>query len=152
MVFRFPVKFEIPKHVYVNGRVLKDAFKRTQVAEYEVTRNALRYIARNTTLPPKARLEAQLQLASMPKYTAPTQVKDRCIASGNSKWVISDFKLNRTEFRNRARRGQIPGVAIGSCQCITSECSETLDSRLSTLTHGLCPLENLTNFIMTDRP
>lgn len=114
MVFRFPVKFEIPKHVYVNGRVLKDAFKRTQVAEYEVTRNALRYIARNTTLPPKARLEAQLQLASMPKYTAPTQVKDRCIASGNSKWVISDFKLNRTEFRNRARRGQIPGVAIGS--------------------------------------
>ncbi|KAF3988823.1 hypothetical protein FT663_00391 [Candidozyma haemuli var. vulneris] len=114
MVFRFPVKFELPKHVYLNGRVIKDAFKRTQVAEHEVTRNALRYIARNTTLPAKARLEAQLQLASMPKYTSPAQITKRCIASGNSRSVITDFKLNRTEFRNRARRGQIPGVAVGS--------------------------------------
>lgn len=95
MPFRFPVKFEVPKHCYVNARVLKDQFKRLQYAEHEVTRNALKYIARNTELPGNVRLEAQLQLASMPKYTSLTQVRDRCVASGNAKWVIKDFKLNR---------------------------------------------------------
>ena len=94
MPFRFPVKFEIPKHAHLNARVLRDQFKRLQVAEHEVTRNALKYIARNEELPARARVEAQLQL--------------------NAKSVIRDFKLNRTEFRNRARAGLIPGVKVAS--------------------------------------
>lgn len=95
MPFRFPVTFELPKHLYLNARVIKDQFKRLQYAEHEVTRNALKYIARNTELPPRARLEAQLQLTAMPKYTAYNQIRNRCVASGNAKSVISDFKLNR---------------------------------------------------------
>ncbi|EMG47926.1 MRP2 37S ribosomal protein MRP2 [Candida maltosa Xu316] len=114
MPFRFPVKFEIPKHVHINARVLRDQFKRIQFAENEVTRNALKYIAKNEDLPPRARVEAQLQLTSMPKYTSPIQIKDRCVACGNSKSVIRDFKLNRTQFRNRARAGLIPGVKVAS--------------------------------------
>lgn len=114
MVFRFPVKFAIPKHCYLNGRLIKDHFKRLQVAEHEVTRNALKYISRNTELPARARVEAQLQLTSMPNYTRPTQVVNRCIALGNAKSVHSEFKLNRTAFRNRARLGQIPGVKKAS--------------------------------------
>ncbi|KAK7680066.1 hypothetical protein QCA50_016791 [Cerrena zonata] len=51
----------------------------------------------------------------MPKYTSPTQIKDRCVASGHSRSVIHDFKLNRTAFRERARAGQIPGVKKASC-------------------------------------
>ena len=50
----------------------------------------------------------------MPKYTSAIQIKDRCVASGNAKSVIRDFKLNRTEFRNRARAGLIPGVKVAS--------------------------------------
>ena len=95
MPFRFPVEFELPKHCYLNARVIKDQFKRLQFAEHEVTRNALKYIARNTELPPRVRLEAQLQLTSMPKYTSYTQVKNRCVASGHAKSVLTDFKLNR---------------------------------------------------------
>lgn len=95
MPFRFPVKFDIPKHSYVNARVLRDQFKRIQYADNEVTRNALRYLARNTELPAKVRLEAQLQLTSMPKYTSYSQIKNRCVATGHSRSVISDFKLNR---------------------------------------------------------
>ncbi|CAK9441504.1 mitochondrial 37S ribosomal protein uS14m [Lodderomyces beijingensis] len=110
MPFRFPLKFEIPKHVHINARVLRDQHKRLQFAEHEVTRNALKYIARNEELPTRVRVEAQLQLTSMPKYTCPVQIKDRCVATGNSKSLIRDFKLNRTAFRDRARAGQIPGV------------------------------------------
>merc|ERR1712080_730978 len=77
-------------------------------------RNALKYIARNEDLPSRARVEAQLQLASMPKYTSYVQIRDRCVATGNSKSLIRDFKLNRTAFRDRARAGQIPGVKVAS--------------------------------------
>ncbi|KAK6203586.1 uncharacterized protein RJT21DRAFT_119753 [Scheffersomyces amazonensis] len=114
MPFRFPFRFDIPEHSYVSARVLRDQFKRIQYSEHEVTRNALRYIARNTELPPRARLEAQLQLTAMPKYTSFNQIRNRCVASGNSKSVISDFKLNRTVFRDRARAGLIPGVKVAS--------------------------------------
>ena len=98
MPFRFPVQFELPKHCYVNGRVIKDQFKRLQYAEHEVTRNALRYIARNTELLARVRLEAQLQLTAMPKYTSYSQIKNRCVASGHAKSVLTDFKLNRVCF------------------------------------------------------
>lgn len=112
MPFRFPVKFELPKHCYVNGRVIKDQFKRLQYAEHEVTRNALKYIAKNTELLPRVRLEAQLQLTAMPKYTSYSQVKNRCVASGHAKSVLTDFKLNRVRYfegrraRNVSRRCQ----------------------------------------------
>ena len=114
MPFRFPVKVELPKHSYLNGRVIRDHFKRVQYAEHEVTRNALRYIARNTELPARARVEAQLQLASMPKYTSYCQINNRCVSSGNVHSVNSDFKLNRTTFRDMARAGLIPGVRKAS--------------------------------------
>lgn len=114
MPFRFPVKFEVPKHCYVNARVLRDQFKRLQFEEHEVTRKALKYILRNTELPLKVRLEAQLQLTLMPKYTLYNQIRDRCVATGNAKSVITDFKLNRTAFRERARAGVLPGVQKAS--------------------------------------
>lgn len=114
MPFRFPEVFAIPKHSFVNCRIIRDQWKRVQFEKHEVTRKALKYIARNTELPPRARLEAQLQLALMPKYTAFNQIRDRCVASGSSRSVIRDFKLNRTAFRNRARAGLIPGVKVAS--------------------------------------
>lgn len=92
--FRFPVKFKLPTS-YINHMILRDHFKRLQAAEHEVTIRALKYIARNTQLPPRARLEAQLQLSTMPNYTRMTQIKDRCIDSGSSKSVIKQFHLCR---------------------------------------------------------
>lgn len=58
-------------------------------------RQALRHIIRNTTLPPRARAEAQLQLTQMPVYSRPTQIRNRCILGGKSRGVLRDFKLSR---------------------------------------------------------
>ncbi|CCH42259.1 30S ribosomal protein S14 [Wickerhamomyces ciferrii] len=95
--FRFPVKFKLPSS-YINHMILRDHFKRLQFAEHEVTSKALKYIARNTQLPPRARLEAQLQLATMPNYTRYTQVRDRCVNSGTARSVLKKFRLNRVSF------------------------------------------------------
>lgn len=110
--FRFPVKTKLPPG-FLNARIIRDNFKRQQAAENEVTIKALKYIARNTILPPKTRLQAQLQLNIMPNYTKMTQVKNRCIASGTARAVISDFRLCRTQFREKARAGELPGVKKG---------------------------------------
>ncbi|CCC68066.1 hypothetical protein NCAS_0A15080 [Naumovozyma castellii] len=110
--FRFPIKTKLPPG-FINARILRDNFKRQQVAEYEVTRKALKFIARNTLLPARARLEAQLRLSTLPNYTRPTQVKNRCVESGHSRFVLSDFRLCRTQFREKALQGDLPGVKKG---------------------------------------
>ena len=110
--FRFPIKTKIPQG-FVNARIIRDNFKRQQVAENEIKVKALKYIARNTLLPPKSRLQAQLQLNVMPKYTQITQVKNRCVASGTARAVFSDFRLCRTQFREKALQGDLPGVKKG---------------------------------------
>ncbi|ONH64696.1 Ribosomal protein S14, mitochondrial [Cyberlindnera fabianii] len=111
--FRFPVKFQLPTS-YTNARVIRDHFKRQQAAEHEVTTQALKYIARNTALPARARLEAQLQLTTMPNYTRMTAVKDRCVSSGHARGVIKQFRTNRYQFREMALAGELPGVRKGS--------------------------------------
>lgn len=110
--FRFPVKTKLPPG-FLDAHIIRDNFKRQQAAANEVTVQALKYIARNAVLPPKARLQAQLQLNVMPKYTKMTQVKNRCIASGSARAVITDFRLCRTQFREKARAGELPGVKKG---------------------------------------
>lgn len=56
---------------------------------------ALRYIIRNTTLPPRVRAEAQLQLTQMHSYTRGTQIRNRCIMGGQGRGVLRDFKMTR---------------------------------------------------------
>jgi small subunit ribosomal protein S14 len=53
---------------------------------------------RNTSLPPRFRAQAQLQLAQMHCYTRPTQIKSRCIMGGKGKGVFSDVRMGRVCF------------------------------------------------------
>lgn len=62
-------------------------------------RQALRYIIRNTTLAPRVRAEAQLQLTQMHCYTNPTQIRNRCILGGKGRGVFSDFKMSRVSIQ-----------------------------------------------------
>lgn len=81
-------------------------------------RQALRYIIRNTTLPARTRVEAQLQLTQMHCYTRPTQIRGRCIHGGKGRGVLRDFKMSRvsrsaTELRPRSidpRPVQLPNA------------------------------------------
>lgn len=79
---------------------------RTQIESFPnaVFRQALRYIIRNTTLPPRVRAEAQLQLTQMHCYTRPTQIRNRCIMGGQGRGVLSDFKMTRVRAEPRPRR------------------------------------------------
>lgn len=97
MAPRYPgfKKFPLPGGENITSRMVRDNFKRHMFAEEETRRQALRYLTRNTTLPMRVRLEAQLQLTAMPNYTRFTQVRDRCVEAGYARSVIKEFRLCR---------------------------------------------------------
>ncbi|KAL8984801.1 MAG: hypothetical protein Q9205_001335 [Flavoplaca limonia] len=103
---------------FVNVRVIRDHTKRKVFEQYETQRyiynallhaarqlisvpdrlrQALRYIIRNTTLPPRARAQAQLQLSQMHAYTRSTQINNRCIEGGKSRGVLRHFRMARID-------------------------------------------------------
>ncbi|KAG5942415.1 hypothetical protein E4U59_001126 [Claviceps monticola] len=99
---------------FVKIRTIRDHTKRKVFEQFEAERQALRYVIRNTTLPPRVRATAQLQLASMHSYTRPTQIRNRCVLGGKGRGVLSDFKMTRFNFRLQALAGNIPGVKRAS--------------------------------------
>jgi small subunit ribosomal protein S14 len=114
----------------MNIRVLRDMKARRLVKESEIARRAYLYVARNQTLPPQVRHQAQLQLNSFDKYTRPTTVKNRCAETGRGRGIMSEFAMCRVrrffylasrvytdswlcfqyQFRLKARAGEIMGV------------------------------------------
>ncbi|KAI6105747.1 hypothetical protein F5141DRAFT_1125855 [Pisolithus sp. B1] len=78
-----------------NIRVLRDMKARELVKANEVIRRAYLYVARNESLPPQVRHQAQLQLNTFGRYTRPTTVKNRCSESGRGRGIMSEFALCR---------------------------------------------------------
>lgn len=58
-------------------------------------RQALRFLARNTSLPQRIRAQAQLQLSQMHCYTRPTQIQNRCVMGGVARGVFRAFRMGR---------------------------------------------------------
>lgn len=83
-----------------NARVLRDIKARNGVKANEIARRAYLYVARNQTLPPQVRYQAQLQLNTFGKYTRPTTVKNRCSETGRGRGIMSEFGLCRVRYRS----------------------------------------------------
>ncbi|EUC66707.1 40s ribosomal protein [Rhizoctonia solani AG-3 Rhs1AP] len=98
----------------MNARVLRDIAARKGVAATEITRRAYLFVARNQTLPPQIRYQAQLQLNNFSKYTRPNSVKNRCTETGRGRGIISKLGLCRYQVRLQALRGELNGVKKAS--------------------------------------
>lgn len=53
-------------------------------------------------------------LQRIPKNASPVRVKNRCSITGRSRGYMRLFGLSRIQFREMARRGEIPGVKKSS--------------------------------------
>ncbi|WFD39872.1 40S ribosomal protein mrp2, mitochondrial [Malassezia japonica] len=87
---------------------------RHAVHSNELLRRAYKYIARNTTLPPRVRHMAQLELNTFPNRSRPATVKERCTETGRGRGILTDFGLCRYQFRQKALAGDLPGVEKAS--------------------------------------
>ncbi|MCL9971875.1 MAG: 30S ribosomal protein S14 [Candidatus Pacebacteria bacterium] len=53
-------------------------------------------------------------LQKLPKNSSPVRIKNRCSITGRSKSYMRQFGISRQQFREMARRGELPGVTKAS--------------------------------------
>lgn len=53
-------------------------------------------------------------LALLPRNSSPTRKKNRCMETGRPRAFMRRFNLSRISFREKASRGELPGVRKGS--------------------------------------
>ncbi len=70
-----------------------------------------KYAAKRAELKAMGDLEG---LAKLPRNSSPTRWKNRCSETGRSRAYMRQFGLSRVSFRERASKGEIPGVTKSS--------------------------------------
>ena len=70
-----------------------------------------KYAAKRAELKAMGDLEG---LAKLPRNSSPTRWKNRCAETGRSRAYMRQFGLSRVSFRERASKGEIPGVTKSS--------------------------------------
>ena len=95
----------------MNARIQKDLKKRDKFKKLESTRNILKSVAMDETLPMNIRQNASMKLNGLKKSGSKTLIKNRCILSGRSKAVLSIFGMSRIMFREMALAGNLPNVS-----------------------------------------
>jgi small subunit ribosomal protein S14 len=53
-------------------------------------------------------------LQKLPKNSSSVRIKNRCSLSGRSRSYMRQFGVSRIQFREMARRGELPGVTKAS--------------------------------------
>ena len=89
--------------------------KRRRLAQrFAAKREALKAIARDTDKPVEERFAAQLKLASLPRNSAPSRIRNRCQVTGRPRAYYRKLKMSRIALRQLASHGLIPGMVKSS--------------------------------------
>jgi small subunit ribosomal protein S14 len=94
--------------------IVKDQKKMVMVEKYRAKREALRKIMKSTTASGKEKLAAQFQLQKLPIRSCPIRVQTRCQVTGRPHAVLRKFGLARSQLREQALSGNIPGLKKAS--------------------------------------
>lgn len=86
--------------------------KKSQLARnLKRIRLAERFAAKREALKKEGNYDA---LQKIPRNASPVRIKNRCSVTGRSRGYMRFFGLSRIQFRELARRGEIPGVKKSS--------------------------------------
>lgn len=86
--------------------------KKSAVARDEKRKKMiLKYAAKRAELKELGDLEG---LQKLPKNSSPTRWKNRDVLSGRPRAYMRRFGLNRINFREKASKGEIPGITKSS--------------------------------------
>lgn len=86
--------------------------KKSQLARNaKRTRLTARFAEKRALLKKEGNWEA---LQKLPRNASPVRIKNRCAITGRSRGYMRLFGLSRIQFREMARRGEIPGIKKSS--------------------------------------
>ncbi len=84
------------------------------VVKFAAKRQALKAIARNTELPVEERFAAQIKLSQLPRNSAPSRVRNRCLVTGRPRGYYRKMKMSRIALRELGSQGLLPGLVKSS--------------------------------------
>ncbi|WP_028478303.1 30S ribosomal protein S14 [Nocardia sp. CNY236] len=96
------------------SKIAKNEQRRLVVARYAQRRAELRALARNVNATPETRAQAQLALQRLPRDASPTRLRNRDAIDGRPRGHLRKFGLSRVRVREKAHRGELPGVSKSS--------------------------------------
>ncbi|MBL8907964.1 MAG: 30S ribosomal protein S14 [Rhizobiales bacterium] len=94
--------------------VEKNNRRRKLAKKYAGKRARLKAITKNHDLPMEERFAAQLQLAQLPRNSAPNRIRNRCEITGRPRAFYRKLKMSRLALRELANQGLIPGMVKSS--------------------------------------
>ena len=84
------------------------------VAKYATKRAELKAIIMNEDLSLEERFKARLELADLPRNSAPNRVRNRCEITGRPRGYYRKLKMSRIALRELGSQGLIPGLVKSS--------------------------------------
>jgi len=89
--------------------------KRTKIVEkYAKKRAEIKTIITNPETSFEDMMEAYVKLQKLPRNSSPSRQRNRCQLSGRPRGYYRKFGLSKTQFREAAMRGDIPGLTKAS--------------------------------------
>ena len=80
----------------------------------QAKRAKLKAIIADKNKPMEERFAATLKLASLPRNSSPTRVRNRCELTGRPRSVYRKTKLSRIAMRELGSKGLVPGLVKSS--------------------------------------
>ena len=84
------------------------------VAKYAEKRARLKDIISDSNASEEERLDAMLELQSLPRNSSPVRLRNRCGLTGRPHGYFRKFGLSRNMLRERVMQGDVPGVRKAS--------------------------------------
>lgn len=94
--------------------ILRNEKRKLQVEKYLEKREQLKAATIDMSLTDEERVEARREFHALPRNASPVRVVNRCRATGRPRGVYAKFGLGRTQLREAAMRGDIPGMVKSS--------------------------------------
>jgi len=84
------------------------------VEKYAAKRAELKDVANDESKSMEERFKARLQLAKLPRNSAPTRLHNRCQLTGRPHAYYRKLKISRIMLRELGSNGKLPGVVKSS--------------------------------------
>lgn len=94
--------------------VQRDLKRAKIVAKYAKKRAEIKAIIANPETSYEDMMDAYVKLQKLPRNSSPSRVRNRCQISGRPRGYYRKFGLSKTQFREAAMRGDIPGLKKAS--------------------------------------
>ncbi len=94
--------------------VEKNNRRRKMAKQYAARRAKLKAIVQDKKLPVEERFAATLKLATLPRNSSKTRIRNRCELTGRPRAYYGKVKMSRIALRELGNKGLIPGLVKSS--------------------------------------